>query len=541
MPLPPRAFPIPSYASSRFHGEAAGFLRASADVVRPYLHPEGPVVALSVDGDIPLLLRGGPFDLDYHPEAIGWFREFLAATYHEEGALSQAWRTNVTFDAAEPPRGLAGTDAKDLVPCLDWIAFKEWALARAVSRLAEVLREEGLGRVPFFHSLPPTNPASVGLGLLEQTVEFVGLGLYGSSRHLKKLRHHMLALAGSARFPFASALSAGSMLWGLPLDPQEQGNLVLSALMHGIRGATIVMAAERERWYGAPLRASGQPEEPLGPFFARLSSALQATRLFELGRRTTVGVLVPPVYRRLALATQHLDAMPPLLADLAGLGPEELCREETFGLSAPPQIEHARALRLLFRALDVAKIPYVILDGGALPLRLAHHEVILCPTFELLDRSLLPALEGAASSGVRVLVGPKLPRLDEHFAPLDQPPAGELFLTEELLHDPTTLAQALESLGVRGPYAASQADVFTALFEGSGSQRVLFVATESPQPTEATITCSQGEVLRDLLSDDVVAATPTAPQQLKVPLPAHGVRLFSVEQHPLTPLPSDSQ
>lgn len=115
MPAPPRAFPIPSYASRAFHAKVADWYAEVARVVgasssatpissprsgasssasepsrtsgslagsssssqtgASLLAPEGPVVAIGVDNEAQLFFRAGAYDLDYHPDAIEWWRD----------------------------------------------------------------------------------------------------------------------------------------------------------------------------------------------------------------------------------------------------------------------------------------------------------------------------------------------------------------------------------------------------------------------------------------------------------------------------------
>ncbi|MBI5477214.1 MAG: beta-galactosidase [Deltaproteobacteria bacterium] len=528
LPLPPRAFPVPSYASTRFLEEAAGWLRAAARVVRPHLHPAGPVVAVQVDNECALFFRGGPYDLDYHPDAVAGFRTFLQERYHVVEALREAWRQEVDFATALPPREFGAKAAAELVPYLDWVAYKERYAARALGNLAAVLHDEGLGAVPLFHNLPPQDPAAAGLPEIERVLDLCGVDFHNVARDYERIRDRVLYLCGTAALPYAPELGAGAMLYGLAVRPEEQAQVILAVLMHGLRGANVYMAVERERWYGAPLGSDGSLREPLGPFLKRLGAALRETKLFELGRRTVIGVVVPPVYRRLATATQVLDAGPPMVLEMVNLGAAETCREDDFGLQGPVQIEQAQATRAVTRALDRAHLPYVIVDGAADPVKLAHCHVLVCPTFDLIDRDVLQELGYAAEAGVPLLWGPRRPSLDERLLPASAGLPGEPFLTPALLADPDALGAAFASLGLERPFAAREPEVDTTLFEGgAGAARVLFVGTRSPQPLTAHVPLAAGTRLRDLLGDEVLAVAGEG--EVAVTLPAYGVRMFAVE------------
>src|SRR6185503_12457699 len=75
MPAPPRAFPVPSYASAAFREEVGAWYVAVGDVVAPRLAPDGPVVAIGVDNEAQMFFRLGAYEHDYHPDAIAAWRE----------------------------------------------------------------------------------------------------------------------------------------------------------------------------------------------------------------------------------------------------------------------------------------------------------------------------------------------------------------------------------------------------------------------------------------------------------------------------------
>jgi beta-galactosidase len=517
LPAPPRAFPVPSYASRRFLAAAAEWLRAFAEVVRPHLHPDGPVVAIQVDNECGYFFRGGPYDLDYHPDAIARYREFLAARYGDDAGLAAAYGAGATLAGATPPRRFAATRPAELTPHLDWLTFKEELVAQALGELADTLRAAGLGGVPLYHNLPPTDPAGGGLVAIERRLDLCGVDYHHPGRDYDRVRERVLYQAGTSALPYAPELNAGAMAFGPPVTPEEQRDVILNVLMHGLKGANIYMAVDRERWYGAPVGLDGAPRPPLGPFLARLGAALRETGLFTRERAAEVALVLPPCYRRLTHATWLLDAAPPLLVELAGLGAPELCREETFGLAGPVGLEHAAAHRALTAALARGHVPYVIVDGAAPAARLAGYRVLLCPTFDLLDEAVARA---------RVLLGPRAPTLDERLRPLAPPlPLPAPALDAETLGDPARLDALLATLAVARPYLAMSGDVDTALYPAAGQPDVLFVGTRAAAALVAEVALPGAARLVDLITGATLTGAATA----RIPLEPFGVRLFRVE------------
>ena len=92
LPIVPVMFPVPSYASDVFHEETAIWFEKVGRVVKDLRHPEGPIVLVQIDNEGALYFRDGPYDQDYHPDAIALFRAFLKTKYARVAELRDAWR-----------------------------------------------------------------------------------------------------------------------------------------------------------------------------------------------------------------------------------------------------------------------------------------------------------------------------------------------------------------------------------------------------------------------------------------------------------------
>ena len=91
LPMVPTAFPVPSYASDAFHDEAALWFDAVGRVLAPLQYPDGPIVMWQIDNEGALYFRDGPYDQDYHPDAIRLFRASSATSTRAVKALRDAW------------------------------------------------------------------------------------------------------------------------------------------------------------------------------------------------------------------------------------------------------------------------------------------------------------------------------------------------------------------------------------------------------------------------------------------------------------------
>jgi beta-galactosidase len=59
LPVPPRTFAVPSYASLHFQREADRWLHAVGDITGPRCYPHGPIVLAQVDNEAALYFRDG--------------------------------------------------------------------------------------------------------------------------------------------------------------------------------------------------------------------------------------------------------------------------------------------------------------------------------------------------------------------------------------------------------------------------------------------------------------------------------------------------
>ena len=92
IPAPPRAFAVPSYASTDFWREVTRWFDALEPILAPLLAPRGPVFAVQADNENSYFFRTAPFDLDYHPESVVGFRQWLRERY---GGQVSAYRDAV--------------------------------------------------------------------------------------------------------------------------------------------------------------------------------------------------------------------------------------------------------------------------------------------------------------------------------------------------------------------------------------------------------------------------------------------------------------
>lgn len=306
---------MPSYASLRTLHEIGGWYDEVVSRLAPLQWPDGPVVACQVDNEIGYHFQSHAFALDFHPDAVAQYREFLAGLYSDVEELNCAYGTRwASFDQVPPPTdGTCEPEAWRV----DWVRFREHHLRRTLATLAGMLRQRGMDRVPLVHNDYPRTTTPMDLGALEAsgTVDIAGADVYVTKeggRYVRELARH---LAGSSRLPYMAELGTGwlTLPWLLPMRTTalDEEHAALRAYVHGVRAANVYMLVERDRWYGSPLSSRGEAREPKAELYRRLHRMLQE---LDWGRlRRDVQVLVVEnreVSRRVAARDVLGDVVP---------------------------------------------------------------------------------------------------------------------------------------------------------------------------------------------------------------------------------------
>lgn len=487
LPSPPRAWPIPSYASDVFHRQVHAWYAEVARVIAPHLAPAGPVVALGVDNEAQLFFRLGAYDLDYHPDAITW--------WHEASGLD-----------GDPPRAW---DPAAAARCISWVRFKDQYLARALGQFARALDDVGLGGVARFHNLPPGPLGLTELRGIQHAIHGpVGIDAYTPRAELRELRRRALTCVGSAApIPLALEVGIGFFPWFPPLDagddPTRERDQLLTLLAAGVRGFNLFMAVERDRYYGAAITGQGALEAH-ARWLPPLLAALAAVEWPTLRRHATVALVEPRADARFGLATTVIDPMTPVLASLLGLGPAGAAELGT----DPGAVTARRWHAALVAALELAQVPYVIVDEAVSEDELAAYRVVIAPTTDRLDRGLFTRLRALAEHKRAIVVlGPGTPTRDELDQPLDEPlPRRIGRIRDGSLDDLPGLAADLAELAGELPEAwqVERPETIRAFAHAdpAGVVRAVFLINDGPRPATAVLLTDDRAVLRDPLSGE---------------------------------------
>jgi len=545
LPMVPVAFPVPSYASDAFHDETAQWFEAVGKVLAPLVYPHGPIVLLQVDNEGALYFRDGPYDQDYHPDAVRLYRSFLREKYSSAKALRDAWAeppdSSITFATAAPPVRFDAKEAHELARHLDWIEFHEHLLAEAMARFAQSLENAGLAPLPTFHNLPMGEAATaLNPGRIAQVVDLIGLDYYhpaSPQAHMTNLRRtgELASRCESRQVPpFGAEVGAGFPPFFPPLDDKDSLYTLLTAMAYGLKGFNLYMAVDRDRWVGAPIDVHGMPRKLADEYHA-LIDALDRTAFHTLRRKTPVRLVVPRALRRLARATHAFGPVTPAAFHIAGAGPLESCLEDDFGLGEIAPLVGETFVRAFERALLARGVPFAYAGGEALEASISGAAWVVCTTAGGIKADVIAQLRAARERGVAVTIGPRVPTRDGSMREL-RAPHDVTGLEVEELADPSRadalVARYVEELDLPA-FPVSAPDVHVTVHDDAdGVPRVAFVMNPTAEQVVATVGLGRARALVDLLPRGRGAARiePDAGAgTFVVEVPARTVRLFAIE------------
>jgi beta-galactosidase len=484
LPIVPVAFPVPSYASDAFHDETARWYEAVGEQVSKYRYPDGPIVMVQVDNEGALYFRDGPYDQDYHPDAIRLFRAHLRAKYKRVADLRAAWNDEqVQFVNADPPAHFDAKSMDELPRHVDWMEFHESLLAGAFDRMREALERAGLGELPMLHNFPlgeaatPLNPARVS-----SSIDLVGLDYYHRAADHPVIARRTTELAsrceGTSSVAYAAEMGVGFPPFFAPIDEKDSMYTLLCALAYGLRGFSLYMAVDRDRWVGAPIDVHGSPR-PLADRYKMLFQALDRAKFPALRRRAPVRLVVPRALRRLARASHAFGPLTPALFHILGAGWHESAFDD-IGEETNPVQSGEEFLRSFETSLRARGVPFSYAGGETLDASTEGAQWVVCATPVALKRDFFASLHKLVGSNVRVTIGPSVGGLPDTSG-LEIESLGDRARADALV------AKRIDEL-MLPTYAVDPAGASVTVHEdASGKERVVFVLNPQDEPSSVKV------------------------------------------------------
>lgn len=516
LPAPPRAFPVPSYASEKFLAETARWFAAVGEQLRDLVWPRGPIALVQVDNEGAFYFRDGIYDQDYSQGALARYRRLLRERYGDEESLARAYGlAAASFDDMAPPTRYDVRSAEELPRHLDWAEAHERILAESFARMRAALDDAGLGGVPSFHNLPMgENATPLHAARMREGVDLVALDYYhqaGDQKAIVRRTTELATICDARNHPaFAAEMGAGAPPYFPPLEERDAIFTLLCAMAYGVRGWNLYMAVERDRWLGSPVDRDGALR-PFAAFFTKLSAAFDRVDFGALVRDVPARLVVPRSMRRLARVMHAFGPVSQAGFRVFGAGVRETVLEDgiDFGdgtLEAPP-LRAAQILVAAERALEEEGIPWALVDGSEGSPALAGAKWAIVPTSCGLSTGLLATLREAMANGAAVTFAPAPPTRDDRFFPYAPKVAKGLPDAEVLVGDEAIDAAAIRA-HVHARFDAKSrvlvrpsACAATVHRDASGRPRVVFLVnpTKARQRVEATI--AGVARLRDLLDE----------------------------------------
>jgi beta-galactosidase len=537
LPMVPVAFPVPSYASGVFLGEVEAWFDAACEVLAPLRWPDGPIVLVQVDNEGALYFRDGPYDQDYHSDAIAMFRAFMRQKYKTVGALREAWREPIlTFANVEPPHRFEAKHADELASHMDWMEFHEHLLATSMERMAKAIARAGLDGVPTTHNFPlgeaatPLNPSRVATA-----VDLVGLDYYHRAtptEHMTILRRtsELVSRCEGRRLPaFGAEVGAGFPPFFAPLDEKDSLYTLMCALAYGLRGMNVYMAVERDRWVGAPVDPHGRPR-PFAQAYRALFEALERTSFHLLRRRAPVRLVVSRSLRRLARAAHAFGPVTPALFNILGVGMRESCLEDDLGfeLGQSPMAAGEAYVRAFERALTARGVPFAYAGGETLEWSVDGASWVVAATAGGVKREFFASLRALRKDGIVVTIGPTVPDRDGSMRRMDTPHDArglEVEPLDDVARADALVARRIEELSLP-TYPVDPPDAYASVHEdASGAPRVVFLMNPTAADVLAKVSVPGAGKLVDLLKGDTVVRAAGA---FEVTVESRSVRMFEV-------------
>ncbi|MBZ0272570.1 beta-galactosidase [bacterium] len=549
MPLPPRAFPAPSYSSEAFWRETRVWFTALAGVIRPLLAPNGPIFLVQCDNELSYFFRTGAYDMDYSDGAVAAYRRFVATKYATPAALTQAYGRKVAaFDDLMPPTRFDARSPEDLPAYLDWIEHREVVLHDALVRCRAMWEELGIKDILFTHNMPPSlsrTPFHVGAD--ETALDIVGQDYYQKKSDFPSYRRRLLALEGRSRLPWSPEFSAGCYQAWPPLGADDHKFTALAGLMYGLRGFNFYMAVERDRWYGSPITRRGGIRRETYDMFAELVAFIREHRLNELSREASVLVVIPRAYDRLEKAATLFGNISPMIVE-GRMTAAHLCDERPLGFARNIPIACDDFLAAAVESLDALGIPWREGDSTAGIGMLRRHEIVICPSFEFMEKSLQDDLRAYCELGGTLVIGPEVPtrseamseyaRLDhfttrpvhklecEHDALVFNAGGGRLVLVAAPLARDDASRRTMSAVAsfLRIAPRARVAPPFALQTHAGAARRIAYLANPTGAARHADVTAAGELRLRDLATGEEFAGHGRA----VVPMNAWHVRVMEM-------------
>lgn len=425
----PKPIPALSYASEKFFKETAIWYDAIVPILKKHQVPNGNLIAVQVDNEMGFFFHINPYTVDYSEDSIKKYREFLRKKYRDIEELNRLYRANYSsFNEIMPPKRFNAKSKEELPYYIDWIEYREFYLIDALDRLAKMMRERGLDKVPIYHnyphplnpgiaSAPPTTPFN--LPELERRLNFVGFDIYAKKELYDHVKTVVSYVVGTSRYPFIPEFISGIWPWYLrPGGLEDEEFVTMTALMHGIKGFSRYMIVSRNKWFGSPINRDGIVYEDKYNMHKLINKVLEECNYADYTRKSDIMLMINREYDRLEASTVLIPYPGDFLEPIFGFSeyPNPLViSEDTFGFNEPIQLRKTTWFNAHYKGLSHEGYSFVIGDTALDVEKLLRYKVLIITSYDFMSRSIQEKLIEVAKNGNTIILGPKIPYLNEYF------------------------------------------------------------------------------------------------------------------------------
>jgi beta-galactosidase len=412
---------IPSYASEKFLEETGKFFDRLIPLLAPRQFPDGSIVLCQVNRETAFLGRTQAYDLDYCPESIALYRQFLSEKYGSVESLNAAYGGKYASVAeVTPPKSCEAVVQRDLPWYLDWVDYKEYLIHRFHARLVQMLRERRVS-VPLVVDGPTVFCTPIDSLDLQSVIEtpLVGMEIDPRPAEYPDLARHIRFLTGTSRLPYVSRFGSGHSWFTAHINsPAEEEFAVMCAVMHGMSAVDFHLLAEGDRWVGSPILRSGAFREEYANLFRRLSAFFAQYKIFDSKKNCRTLVLISSALEKYHSAFSALNH-----AYLGLLRIPKLFSEVPSSLGFPTEPlrqsirEEGSWIQEACRYLENAQVEYNLADTRLTIDELTKYDMVFVPTADFMDPKEQGKLLDFADRGGHLVFGPAIPTLDERMNP----------------------------------------------------------------------------------------------------------------------------
>jgi beta-galactosidase len=228
-------------------------------------------------------------------------------------------------------------------------------------------------------------------------------------------------VVGTSRFPYIPEFIAGVWPWYLnPAGLDDEEFVTKAALMQGIKGFSRYMLVERNRWLNSPVRSDGRVREDHAAMFERVNEIAVEAGFLDLQRQADVLLLANRDYDRLEAASVLVSFPGDFLETPSGFSEYPTfmtVSERSHGFGEPIQTAKAEWFTGAYDGLNESGFAYLISDTALSLERWERSRVAVVSSFEFMAGEAQRKLVEFATAGGTVVLGPRLPQLDEQMRP----------------------------------------------------------------------------------------------------------------------------